>query len=168
MSALLKLRRSPNAVQFLRRPSTTTQRRWNGSAAPSSSQDSLKPLESILIANRGEIALRVSRTASNHGIRTTTLYTNPDRASQHALSSPFAVNLGDPSAYLDGERIITVAKEHGCQAIHPGYGFLSENADFARKVEEAGLTFIGPPWRAIEDMGSKSRSKDIMTAAGVP
>ena len=128
----------------------------------------MKPLESILIANRGEIALRVSCTASNHGIRTTTLYTNPDRASQHALSSPFAVNLGDPSAYLDGDRIISVAKEHGCQAIHPGYGFLSENADFARRVEEAGLTFIGPPWKAIEDMGSKSRSKDIMTAAGVP
>jgi 3-methylcrotonyl-CoA carboxylase alpha subunit len=128
----------------------------------------VKPLESILIANRGEIALRVSRTASNHGIRTTTLYTNPDRTSQHALSSSFAVNLGDPSAYLDGERIICVAKERGCQAIHPGYGFLSENADFARRVEEAGLTFIGPPWRAIEDMGSKSRSKDIMTAAGVP
>ena len=78
------------------------------------------------------------------------------------------MNLGDPSAYLDGERIIRVAKERGCQAIHPGYGFLSENADFARRVEEAGLTFIGPQWRAIEDMGSKSRSKDIMTAAGVP
>src|SRR6266480_1760398 len=128
MSTFLKLRRNPNAVQFLRRAPATPQRRWNASSAPNNSRDSVKPLESILIANRGEIALRVSLTASKHGIRTTTLYTNPDRASQHALSSPFAVNLGDPSAYLDGERIIRVAKERGCQAIHPGYGFLSENA----------------------------------------
>ncbi|KAF2453962.1 3-methylcrotonyl-CoA carboxylase subunit alpha [Lineolata rhizophorae] len=127
-----------------------------------------KPLSSVLIANRGEIALRVARTASAYGIRTTTLYTDPDARSQHALSSPFAVNLGDPTAYLDGEKIIQVARLRGCVGIHPGYGFLSENADFARKCTEAGLTFIGPPWTAIEAMGSKSRSKEIMTAAGVP
>lgn len=110
----------------------------------------------------------MNRTASKYGIRTTTLYTDPDARSQHALSSPFSVNLGDPSAYLDGDRIIKVAREHGCQGIHPGYGFLSENPTFARKCTEAGLTFIGPPWKAIEAMGSKSESKDIMTAAGVP
>jgi 3-methylcrotonyl-CoA carboxylase alpha subunit len=127
-----------------------------------------KSLSSILIANRGEIALRVGRTAADYGIRTTTIYTNPDAHSQHALSSPFSINLGEPSAYLDGDRIIATAKEHGCQAIHPGYGFLSENPVFARKCMEAGLTFIGPPWEAIEAMGSKSKSKDIMTAAGVP
>ncbi|KAF2015591.1 hypothetical protein BU24DRAFT_390876 [Aaosphaeria arxii CBS 175.79] len=127
-----------------------------------------RPLTSVLIANRGEIALRVGRTASEYGIRTTTLYTDPDSRSQHALSSPFAVNLGDPSAYLDGDRIIEIAKERGCQGIHPGYGFLSENPKFARKCTEAGITFIGPPWQAIESMGSKSESKDIMTAAGVP
>lgn len=127
-----------------------------------------KPLQSILIANRGEIALRVGRTAAEYGIRTTTIYTNPDAHSQHALSSPFSVNLGDPSAYLDGDRIIAVAKEQGCQGIHPGYGFLSENPTFAKKCIEAGLTFIGPPSEAIEAMGSKSRSKDIMIAAGVP
>lgn len=127
-----------------------------------------KSLSSILIANRGEIALRVGRTAADYGIRTTTIYTNPDARSQHALSSPFAVNLGEPSAYLDGDRIIEVAKEQGCQGIHPGYGFLSENPVFARKCTEAGLTFIGPPWKAIEAMGSKSRSKDIMIEAGVP
>ncbi|KAF2114130.1 methylcrotonoyl-CoA carboxylase subunit alpha mitochondrial precursor [Lophiotrema nucula] len=129
---------------------------------------STKPLTSVLIANRGEIALRVGRTASEFGIRTTTLYTDPDARSQHALSSPFAVNLGEPSAYLDGDRIIQIAKEQGCQGIHPGYGFLSENPTFARKCTEAGLTFIGPPWKAIEAMGSKSESKDIMIAAGVP
>ncbi|KAF2733799.1 methylcrotonoyl-CoA carboxylase subunit alpha mitochondrial precursor [Polyplosphaeria fusca] len=138
--------------------------RRSSSAATSTT----KPLTSVLIANRGEIALRVGRTASEYGIRTTTLYTDPDAKSQHASSSPFAVNLGEPSAYLDGDRIIQIAREHGCQGIHPGYGFLSENPVFARKCTEAGLTFIGPPWQAIEAMGSKSESKDIMTAAGVP
>ncbi|MCJ1247561.1 hypothetical protein MMC30_004775 [Trapelia coarctata] len=88
--------------------------------------------------------------------------------SQHALCSPFAVNLGDPKAYLDGDRIIQVAKDNGCTGIHPGYGFLSENSAFARKCVEAGLIFIGPPWEAIESMGNKSRSKDIMIKAGVP
>ncbi|KAG0155903.1 Biotin carboxylase, C-terminal [Penicillium digitatum] len=127
-----------------------------------------KSLSSILIANRGEIALRVGRTAAERGIRVTTLYTDPDSRAQHALSSPFAFNLGSVSAYLDGDRIIEIAKKEGCQAIHPGYGFLSENSAFAQKCTEAGLVFIGPPYKAIEDMGDKSRSKEIMTAAGVP
>lgn len=70
------------------------------------------------------VVRRVGRTASEYGIRTTTLYTEPDARSQHALSSPYAVNLGDPSAYLDGDRIIQIAKEQGCQGIHPGYGFV--------------------------------------------
>ncbi|KAL9041313.1 MAG: hypothetical protein Q9214_004155, partial [Letrouitia sp. 1 TL-2023] len=127
-----------------------------------------RPLTSILIANRGEIALRVGRTASEHGIKCTTIYTDPDAKSQHALSSPYAINLGSPTAYLDGERIIEVAKQQGCVAIHPGYGFLSENSGFARRCVEADLVFIGPPWEAIEAMGNKSRSKEIMTKAGVP
>jgi 3-methylcrotonyl-CoA carboxylase alpha subunit len=110
----------------------------------------------------------VGRTASTLGVRCTTIYTDPDAASQHALSSPFAVNLGAPNAYLDGERIISVAKEQGCEALHPGYGFLSENSAFARRCVEEGLVFIGPPWKAIEAMGNKSRSKDIMIKAGVP
>ncbi|EED17503.1 3-methylcrotonyl-CoA carboxylase subunit alpha (MccA), putative [Talaromyces stipitatus ATCC 10500] len=125
-------------------------------------------LSSILIANRGEIALRVGRTATQHGIKVTTLYTNPDSKAQHALSSPYAFNLGETAAYLDGDRIIEIAKREGCQGIHPGYGFLSENSEFAQKCANAGLVFIGPPWKAIEDMGDKSRSKKIMTAAGVP
>ena len=127
-----------------------------------------EPLKSILIANRGEIAIRVGKTASQYGIRTTTLYTDPDRHSQHALSSPFAVNLGSTDQYLNGDRIIEVAKEQGCQAIHPGYGFLSENAAFAKACTDAGVKFIGPPWKAIEAMGDKSRSKEIMIEAGVP
>lgn len=127
-----------------------------------------KPITSVLIANRGEIALRVGRTASALGVRCTTIYTDPDAHSQHALSSPFAVNLGSASAYLDGEQIIRVAKEQSCEALHPGYGFLSENSAFAKRCVEEGLVFIGPPWKAIEAMGNKSRSKDIMIKAGVP
>lgn len=140
--------------------------RWQSSAADKA--DGHEPLRSILIANRGEIALRVGRTASQYGIRTTTLYTDPDRHSQHALSSPFAINLGSTDQYLNGTRIIEVAKQNGCQAIHPGYGFLSENAAFANACTDAGLDFIGPPWKAIEAMGDKSRSKEIMLEAGVP
>jgi 3-methylcrotonyl-CoA carboxylase alpha subunit len=125
-------------------------------------------LDSILIANRGEIAIRVGRTAAQHGIRTTTLYTDPDAHSQHAQSSPWSFNLGPTSAYLDQDKILKIAKEQGCQAIHPGYGFLSENADFARKCMEQGIKFIGPPPSAMEDMGDKARSKEIMNKAGVP
>lgn len=132
------------------------------------SSTSSTPITSVLIANRGEIALRVGRTASALGVRCTTIYTDPDAYSQHALSSPFAVNLGAANAYLDGERIISVAKEQGCEALHPGYGFLSENSAFARRCAEEGLVFIGPPWKAIEAMGNKSRSKEIMINAGVP
>lgn len=166
MSTPSKLRalRSTTAAlhpkRTLRHTSTTT-------ASPAT-PTTTEPLRSILIANRGEIALRVNRTASQTGIRTTTLYTDPDRLSQHALSSPFAINLGSTDQYLNGQRIIQLAKENGCEAIHPGYGFLSENAGFAKACEEAGVKFIGPPYKAIEDMGDKSRSKEIMIAAGVP
>ncbi|MCJ1445159.1 MAG: hypothetical protein MMC23_005664 [Stictis urceolatum] len=165
----------------LRQAAPATLIRYNH--VSSSKAPSITPLTSILIANRGEIALsvslflksaqanpnrRVGRTAAQHGVRTTTIYTDPDATSQHALSTPYAVNLGDPSAYLDGERIIQVAKQQGCGGIHPGYGFLSENSEFAKKCTDAGLIFIGPPWEAIEAMGNKSRSKDIMIQAGVP
>lgn len=164
MSSVARLRalRSSSACALTKRT-----RRWN-SASTAASSDTAEPLKSILIANRGEIALRVGKTASQYGIRTTTLYTDPDRHSQHALGSPFAVNLGSTDQYLNGERIIQVAREQGCEAIHPGYGFLSENAAFAKACTDAGVKFIGPPWKAIEAMGDKSRSKEIMTDAGVP
>lgn len=132
------------------------------------SQSENRPLDSILIANRGEIALRVTRTAEQLGIRTTALYTIPDAKSQHAHSSKWAFNLGGTSAYLDQDKILSIAKSQNCKAIHPGYGFLSENAGFARRCNEEGIVFIGPPWRAIEDMGDKARSKEIMNKAGVP
>ncbi|CUS08368.1 unnamed protein product [Tuber aestivum] len=137
--------------------------RWQSSRVPR-----VRPLTSILIANRGEIALRVNRTASEYGIRTTTVYTDPDKHAQHASVTPHSVNLGPPSAYLDVDKIIKAAKERGCDSIHPGYGFLSENSAFAKRVTEEGLIFIGPPSTAIEAMGNKSQSKDIMLKAGVP
>jgi 3-methylcrotonyl-CoA carboxylase alpha subunit len=102
------------------------------------------------------------------GIRTTTLYTDVDAASQHAKCSPHSIALGAPSAYLDGPHIVQLAKQHGIQALHPGYGFLSENAAFAQACEDAGIVFVGPPAKAMADMGDKARSKEIMTAAGVP
>ncbi|KAF2085544.1 3-methylcrotonyl-CoA carboxylase subunit alpha [Saccharata proteae CBS 121410] len=164
MSTSLALHHSRILSRILRHHVAFNQSRKTSTIASTAA----KPLTSVLIANRGEIALRVGRTASDHGVRITTLYTDPDAKSQHALSSPFAINLGHASAYLDGDRIIQVAKQQGCQGIHPGYGFLSENPTFAQKCLEAGLTFIGPPVGAIEAMGSKSKSKDIMIAAGVP
>lgn len=135
----------------------------SSSSSPSNPQ--ITPITSVIIANRGEIALRVHRTASQLGIRTTTLYTEVDREAQHTTASPASLSLPN---YLDGDRIIALAKQHGIQSLHPGYGFLSENAAFARKCEEAGIIFVGPPASAMADMGDKARSKEIMTAAGVP
>lgn len=111
---------------------------------------------------------RVSRTAAEHGIRTTTVYTDPDAQSAHVRASPFSHNLGPAAAYLDVEKVISAAKLNGCDAVHPGYGFLSENSHFATRCGEEGITFIGPPPSAMESMGNKSESKTIMTAAGVP
>ncbi|KAL1970982.1 hypothetical protein VTN77DRAFT_2816 [Rasamsonia byssochlamydoides] len=166
LSSLLRTgpRLGPGAIRL--KPSSRSSTRVASTLSNVNGERSV--LSSILIANRGEIALRVGRTAAKHGIKVTTLYTDPDCRAQHALSSPYAFNLGETSAYLDGDRIIEIAKREGCQGIHPGYGFLSENPSFAQKCTEAGLVFIGPPWKAIEDMGDKSRSKEIMTAAGVP
>ncbi|TGJ75599.1 hypothetical protein E0Z10_g10976 [Xylaria hypoxylon] len=128
----------------------------------------ITPITSLLIANRGEIALRINKTANRLGIRTTTIYTDPDASSQHAACSPHSIGLGAPNGYLDGERIVRLAKQHGIQALHPGYGFLSENSAFARRCEEEGIVFVGPPAQAMADMGDKARSKEIMTKAGVP
>ncbi|KAI0195689.1 carbamoyl-phosphate synthase subunit L [Xylaria flabelliformis] len=133
-----------------------------------SAQPQITPITSLLIANRGEIALRINKTAKRLGIQTTTLYTDPDASSQHAACSPHSIGLGAANGYLDGERIVKLAKQHGIQALHPGYGFLSENSVFARRCEEEGIVFVGPPAQAMADMGDKARSKEIMTKAGVP
>ncbi|KAL6878033.1 carbamoyl-phosphate synthase L chain, ATP binding domain-containing protein [Trichoderma longibrachiatum] len=136
----------------------------------SSTPSSNKPaaLSSVLIANRGEIALRINRTAERMGIRATTVYTDVDANSWHASSGFQSLALGPANGYLDGEKIIALAKKHGIQALHPGYGFLSENYKFVERCEEEGIVFVGPPATAMADMGNKARSKEIMNAAGVP
>ncbi len=125
----------------------------------------------ILIANRGEIACRVAATARRMGIRTVAVYSEADAGSKHVAVCDEAVLIGPApvkESYLCGDRIIAAAKATGAQAIHPGYGFLSENAAFADAVEAAGLTFIGPPASSMRAMGSKSAAKQLMEGAKVP
>ena len=127
--------------------------------------------EKILIANRGEIAVRVIRTARRLGIRTVAVYSEADAGAMHVELADEAVCIGPAPAaesYLRGEVILDVARRTGAQAIHPGYGFLSENAKFAKECAEAGVVFIGPPIEAIRVMGSKADSKRVMSTAGVP
>ena len=125
----------------------------------------------ILIANRGEIALRVLRTAREMGIECVAVYSDFDRRALHARMADVAVALGGtlPSeSYLDMDKILAAAERTGAEAIHPGYGFLSENAVFAERVQSAGLAWIGPPPDAIRAMGDKITSRRVMKAAGVP
>ena len=125
----------------------------------------------ILIANRGEIACRVAATAKRMGVRTVAVYSDADRGAKHVAVCDEAVYLGGSApkdSYLKGDAIIAIALNVGAQAIHPGYGFLSENADFAQACQDAGLMFIGPSADAIRAMGGKSESKRLMEAAGVP
>ena len=125
----------------------------------------------ILIANRGEIACRVIRTCRKLGIRTVAVYSEADADAQHVRQADEAWPIGGPrpaDSYLRGDVILEVALRSGAQAIHPGYGFLSENADFAEKVEQAGLVFIGPSAASMRKMGSKAGAKELMAAAGVP
>ncbi|MGP4788025.1 acetyl/propionyl/methylcrotonyl-CoA carboxylase subunit alpha [Psychrobacter sp. 1Y11] len=125
----------------------------------------------ILIANRGEIACRVAATAKRMGVRTVAVYSDADQYAKHVAVCDEAVYLGGSApkdSYLKGNAIIAIAKERGAEAIHPGYGFLSENADFAQACQDAGLVFIGPSADAIRAMGGKSESKRLMEAADVP
>lgn len=128
-------------------------------------------LAKILIANRGEIACRVISTARDMGIKTVAVYSDADANAQHVLQADEAVHIGgSPSSesYLCADKVIAAAQRTGAQAIHPGYGFLSENESFAEALQDAGLIFIGPPVAAIAAMGSKSAAKNIMAKAGVP
>ena len=128
-------------------------------------------IENLLVANRGEIALRVFRSCRDVGIRTVAVHSDADAGSPHARGADAAVRLpGDApgDTYLRGERIIDAALAAGADAVHPGYGFLSENAAFARAVTDAGLTWVGPPPEAVDTMGSKTESKRLMASSGVP
>jgi propionyl-CoA carboxylase alpha chain len=131
----------------------------------------MKKIKKLLVANRGEIALRVMRTAKEMGIATVAVYSEADRDALHVRFADEAVCLGPPpsnQSYLLGDKIIAVCKELGVDAIHPGYGFLSENASFASKVEAAGIIFIGPSAHSIEIMGSKLAAKQAVSKYNIP
>ncbi|HUF45320.1 MAG TPA: biotin carboxylase N-terminal domain-containing protein, partial [Aestuariivirgaceae bacterium] len=126
---------------------------------------------SVLIANRGEIACRIARTAHQLGLRVIAVYSAAEPRAMHVREADEAHFIGPAPAglsYLDGERIIAVAKASGAECIHPGYGFLAENAEFAEACAAAGIVFVGPPPEAIRAMGLKDEAKRLMAKAGVP
>ena len=128
-------------------------------------------IQRLLIANRGEIALRIIRACRELGIETVAVYSDADRLAPHVTAADSAVHLGPspaPESYLNVEKLLGAAKQTRADAVHPGYGFLSERAHFARACEQAGLTFVGPPAAAIERMGSKIGARQLMQDAGVP
>src|SRR5712675_954423 len=138
----------------------------------SANPGTIRPFSKLMAANRSEIAVRIFRAATDLGLRTVAVYAQEDRFSIHRFKADEAYQVGQGkgpvAAYLDIAGIVALAKATGSQAIHPGYGFLSENADFARACAAAGITFVGPPPEAIDAMGSKTRAREIMAEAGVP
>ena len=131
----------------------------------------VKKISALLIANRGEIAVRVARACRDHGVKSIAIYSDEDRNSLHVATADEAYSLNGLSAaetYLDQSKILAIAKESGADAIHPGYGFLSENADFAQRVIDAGLIWVGPPPSAIRELGDKVSARKIAAKVGAP
>ena len=158
-------RRPPRRSGGARRPRRLSRKAEAGVA------EMKRPIAKLLIANRGEIALRVMRTAERMGIETVAVYSDADAEAPHVRHAGQAIRIGPAPAaesYLLIDRIVEAARKAGADAIHPGYGFLSENADFARRLETEGIVFVGPPAAAIEKMGLKDAAKALMKRAGVP
>ncbi|MGD8727148.1 MAG: biotin carboxylase N-terminal domain-containing protein, partial [Gemmatimonadales bacterium] len=130
-----------------------------------------RPVRRVLIANRGEIAVRIIRACHEEGVEAVAVYSEADRLAPHVRAADAAFEIGPPPAkdsYLSIERLLDAAARAGADAVHPGYGFLAERANFAEAVEEAGLAFLGPPAAAIRTMGEKTEARRRMQAAGVP
>ncbi|MCC5912814.1 MAG: ATP-grasp domain-containing protein, partial [Balneolaceae bacterium] len=128
-------------------------------------------IHKVLIANRGEIALRIIRTCRERGIKTVAVFSRPDASAPHVLAADESVFIGEAASsesYLVIDKIIDAARETGADAIHPGYGFLSENSSFGKRCEDEGIIFIGPDSHAIEVMGDKTKARELMARAGVP
>ncbi|HRM53577.1 MAG TPA: biotin carboxylase N-terminal domain-containing protein, partial [Ottowia sp.] len=124
----------------------------------------------VLVANRGEVALRIVRALCDLGVASVTVYADDDAQAPHVRSADAAVALGasGPAAYLDGARLIAIALQHGCDALHPGYGFLAERADFARDCAAVGVRFIGPTPDQLALFGDKAAARDLAQRCGVP
>src|ERR1700704_3130756 len=139
---------------------------------PSAADSAIRPFRKLLVANRSEIAIRVFRSAHELGIRTLAIYSHEDRFALHRFKADEAYSVGKPGeplrSYLDIAAIVRLAREHEIDAIHPGYGFLSENADFARACRNAGIIFVGPRVDILENLGDKVAARAIATKAGVP
>src|SRR5579862_5182976 len=130
-----------------------------------------RPIRRVLVANRGEIAVRIMRSCKERGVETVAVYSDADRLAPHVLAADRAVHIGPPpsaQSYLVIEKIIAACKDTGADAVHPGYGFLSENEDFADACTAAGITFIGPSAEAMRKMGSKTEARKMVSAAGTP
>ncbi|HEY0194075.1 MAG TPA: biotin carboxylase N-terminal domain-containing protein, partial [Kofleriaceae bacterium] len=130
-----------------------------------------RPIRRVLVANRGEIAVRVMRTCQERGLETVAVYSDVDRLAPHVQIADFAVGIGPAPAaqsYLVIEKILDACRQSGADAVHPGYGFLSENEDFADACQAAGITFIGPSAEAMRKMGSKTEARKTVSAAGTP
>ncbi len=130
-----------------------------------------RPIETVLVANRGEIAVRIMQAAAELGIETVAVYSDADETAKHVRHGDEAIHVGGSIAsksYLNGETLVDAARESGADAIHPGYGFLAENTDFAARVEASEFVWIGPPSDVMDDFGEKTKARSIMKAAGVP